>query len=69
MDKIKCACGTVHSKYKTSLHLKSKTHLQPFTCECGSKYQFKNQMRKEVHERSYRHCKYLNHKYSLEKSI
>ena len=69
MEKVKCDCGTIHSKYKTDLHLKSKSHLKQVTCECGSKHVFKNQMRKEAHERSYKHCKYLNYKYSLEKSI
>ena len=35
---------------------------RPITCECGSKYQFKNQMWLETHERSRKHCQFLNYK-------
>ena len=32
------------------------------TCQCGSKYEFKNEMWREAHERSRKHCKFLNYK-------
>jgi len=32
------------------------------TCVCGTKYEFLNDMRREAHERSRKHLKFLNYK-------
>jgi hypothetical protein len=42
--------------------IKQERYKKTITCICGSKYIFKNQMWLESHERSYKHCKFLNYK-------
>ena len=64
--------GRKHINYLNDpmkVHIIKERYIRSVTCECGSKYNFINQMWKEAHERSYSHWKNLKHKLDIEKSI
>jgi hypothetical protein len=44
------------------IRIKQERSKRAITCVCGSKYEFQNDMRREAHERSRKHWKFLNYK-------
>jgi hypothetical protein len=67
---IHLECNTSrHLKYKNhidyinnpmEIRIRKERVKRHITCECGSKYQFKKQIWRESHERSYKPCKFIN---------